>query len=325
MQIINKPNEMKKFNTIFRKLYTAVFLVVIGMIAFAQEEIEFIPADLDPHDEGYYVTGVWVDENDDGVDEYHNGCDDYWEDEDYIKDGFYDPHVNHEETGEQQDFKYFNCMIMPTCDYKGTAIDPPVETGFIQMSACLYSNTDSAIYSYIQSPQITNLVSIYLETSTNINTESRDIVYNIEYSKDNGTTWEPTFLQDKVKEQGGYRVTYDGSINLEIQQMIDDSKLGSIIIRIITNDRNAAITGEYVRLHSLKLVADKPSSIQSLTSNVTLSFLINDLNIISNDKPLKVYNLMGQIIGTGYFVTVPSSGIYLVKTTDNNVQKVLIK
>lgn len=312
-------------STILKKYYATGILAFIGMIAFAQEEIEFIPSELTPSDTGYYVQGVWVDEDENGIDEFHNKCDDYWEDEDYIKDGFYDPHVNHEETGEQQDFKYFNCMIMPTCDSKGTPIDPPVATGYIQMSACMYSNTDSAIYSYIQAPPVSNLVSIYLETSANISTNNKDIVYNLEYSKDNGSNWESTFFKDKIANQGGYRITYDGSVNPEIKKMIDDSKVSPIVIRIITNDRNAGIVGEYVKLHALKLTAERASSIQPLASEITPGFKINDLTVISNDKPLKVYNLSGQIVGSGKFVTVPSTGIYFVRTSENSVQKVFIK
>lgn len=306
---------------------SAVLLAIICLLSSAQEEIIFSPADLEPHEDGYYKAGVWVDENEDGILEFHNGCEDYYEDDVY-DDGFYDPHENHAETGEQQGFTYVNCMIMPTCEHKSTPIDPPVAVGYIQMAACLYSNTDSAILSYVQTPAITNLVSIYLETSADVSiNESRKIPYNIEYSKDYGTTWEPTSLSDNVLSQGGYRVTYDGSVYFEIQEMIDASKLSTIVLRIITNDRvvEGASQGQFVKLHYLKLTADIPTSVSSINSNQSLQYRIDNHTIITNEETIQVYNLTGQLIGSGIRVTVPYSGIYLIKSNDSRVQKIVVR
>ena len=302
----------------------ASLIITIGIIA--QEEIILNPAELVPHDNGYYVSGVWVDENEDGVDEFHNGCDDYYEDEpDGSPDWFYKPYLNHEETGEQQGFKYFNCMIMPTCDHKSEPIDPPVPTGYIQMHACMYSGTDSAIISYIQTPQVQNLTSIFLEISTDVSIgDHRTIVYNIEYSKDNGESWEAVYLQDNVLAQGGHRVTFDGSVNLEIQDMIDASKVGPIVLRIITNDRGSSPEGQFIKLHSLKITAEEVSSIDNPTVSM-LNIQTQNLSIISEKEKIEVYNIMGQFIGTGNLVEVPTQGIYLVRSENSPAQKILVK
>jgi hypothetical protein len=308
--------------TILKSLISGI-LGIAAISAFAQTEIIFNPAELTPHEDGYYKAGVYVDENQDGVDEFHNGCDDYYEDEDYIKDGFYDPSWMHQETGDQQSFKYFDCLIMPTCEYKGDGIDPPVATGYIQMHACMYSGTDTAKYSYVQSPPVSNLESIYMETSSNNSTDNRDVVYNLEYSKDLGATWENTYFQDKIITQGGLRVTYDGSVNLEIKEMIDASKVSPIVIRVITNDREATPTGQFIKLHSLKLTAVFASSIQSVNYS-ELVLRTEDLTIISEKQKIEVYNIMGQYIGTGNYVEVPLHGIYMVKPKNGPVQKILV-
>jgi hypothetical protein len=307
------------------KILIFTSLAIITIKLSGQEEIIFTPAELIPHDEGYYISGVEVDEDQDGNMEFHNGCEDYYEDD--LSDGIYDPHVNHEETGEQQDFKYFNCLIMPTCGHKGTSIDPPVAVGYIQISACQFSNTDSAIYSYIQSPAISNLVSIYMETSADVSiNDSRKVPYNIEYSKDFGVTWENDYLMDLVENQGGYRVTYDGSEYSVIQNMIDASKVSPIIIRIITNDRSVdrPYQGQFVKLHALTVTAEKASGLNNISQN-RLYIKIQKQAIISEKGNIEVFNLMGQFIGTGDLVRVPYQGIYLVKPESGPVQKVLVQ
>lgn len=302
-------------------------LLFTCMSIMAQEEIVFSPADLVPHNDGYYVSGVWVDENEDGIMEFHNGCEDYYEDE-VSDDGFYDPHENHAETGEQQGFKYVNCMIMPTCEHKNDPIDPPVALGYIQLHACLYSNTDSAVISYIQTPPVTNLVSLTLETSSDVSINpNRSIPYNIEYSKDYGTTWEYTYLADHVLTQGGSRVTYDGSVFFAMEEMINVSKETPIVLRIITNDRAVAGSeqGQFVKVHLLKLTADLFTSVNGMKTDQPAEYQVRDLAITAVRSTMEVYNLTGQLIGCGTMVTVPHSGIYVVRLTDMTIHKVYIR
>lgn len=307
------------------KLITSVTVLVTCFTLMAQEKITLTPSELIPHEEGYYSTGIQIDENQDGIMEYHNGCDDYYEDD--LSDGIYDPHVNHEETGEQQGFKYVNCMIMPDCEPKGSPIEPPVATGYIQMCACQFSNTDSAIYSYIQSPAISNLVSIYMETSADVSTnDSRKIPYNIEYSKDLGTTWEPAYLRDNVFAQGGYRITYDSSKSSAVKKMVEASKSGPIVLRIITNDRavDPPYQGQFVNLHALTITAERASSLNNISQN-ELKIKIQNQTIISENGTIKVYTIMGQFVGTGNQIQVGHQGIYLVKPEFGPVQKILVK
>jgi hypothetical protein len=291
----------------------------------AQDEIIFKPSELTPHEDGYYIAGFNRDKNGDGIPEFYNKCDDEYEDD--LSDGIYDPHVNHEETGEQQSFKYFNCLIMPTCVHKSDPITPPVDTGYIQMSACQFTGTDTAILSYIQSPPINNLVSIYLETSADvsINESDRKIPYKIEYSKDFGTTWEKEYIYDDVKDQGGYRVTYDSESSI-LQTMIDASKLSPIVLRIITNDRSQLkpYQGQFVKLHALKITGEIGKTNIRRNFSDDLNIQIRNLTIYS-DESVSVFNIMGQYIGTGMYIQVPASGIYLVRTENGPVQKILVK
>lgn len=315
---------MKSISTL--KILSLMLLFTCVSI-MAQEEIIFSPADLTPHQDGYYITGVYVDENEDGIMEFHNGCEDYYEDE-VSDDGFYDPHENHAETGEQQGFKYVNCMIMPTCEHKGNPIDPPVALGYIQLHACLWSNTDSAIISYIQTPTVSNLVSLTLETSADVSINpSRSIPYNIEYSKDNGTTWEYTYLSDHVLTKGGSRITYDGSVYFAMEEMINASNETPIVLRIITNDRAVAGSeqGQFVKVHLLKLTAELVTSVNRIKTDQPALYQVRDHTITAVRSTIQVYNLTGQLIGSGTMVTVPHSGIYVVKLTDMTVHKVFIR
>ena len=168
---------------------------------FAQTEIVFAPADLIPHQDGYYIAGVYLDLNEDGTPEFYNGCFDGYENP-------LSPQDNHHESGTQQNFTYITCMIMPTCTHKGTPIEPPVPAGYIQMAPSQYLGTDSASISAVITPPVMNLHSLFMETSSDVSiNDNRKIPYNIEYSKDNGLTWEWAYIQDYVAAQGGYRVT----------------------------------------------------------------------------------------------------------------------
>lgn len=293
----------------------------------AQEEIIFSPADLIPHEEGYYITGVWVDENEDGIPEFHNQCDDYYE---LVPQ---DPQLNHVETGTQQDFTYMKCMIMPDCGPKGTPIDPPVTTGYIQIAPCYYMGTDSASISCILTPGLRNLVSMTLETSSDVSiNDSRYIPYFLEYSIDNGVTWEPSFVQDQVATQGGYRITYDtdNTEHVSFRDMINASKETPIVIRLITNDVTIErpYKGQFVKVHYIKILAEKVTESsnagQTLHSGQRVFFRVYDHTIVSLKDPLKVYNTLGQLAGSGMRVTLPHSGIYVVRSEQGRTQKVYI-
>jgi hypothetical protein len=311
---------MKSKNYIFRSVVLGFSLISLPIFnLFSQTEIIFDPSALIPHEDGYYISGVEVDENEDGIMEFHKGCEDYYENP-------LSPQDNHHETGTQQDFSYVNCMIMPTCEPKGTPIEPPVANGYIQMAPGLYLGTDSASMSTITTPPLSNIISMTMETSSDVSiNDTRKIPYNIEYSKDFGTTWEETYIQDYVATQGGYRIIYNTEHSLEFDEMIQASNSSPILIRISTNDKSIErpLGGQYVKVHSIKILAEKASAIKTnFTDNNNL--YINDRTVFSNEKML-IFNTNGQLVGSGQTVNVPVQGIYMVLFDNGNTQKIIIK
>ncbi|MBN2274216.1 MAG: hypothetical protein JXR41_01605 [Bacteroidales bacterium] len=297
----------------------AIGMPVISL--FSQNEIFFNPAELIPHEDGYYIAGVNLDLDQDGNLEFYSGCFDAYE-------NFLSPQDNHHESGTQQNFTYINCMIMPTCTHKGTPIEPPVPDGYIQMAPSLYLGTDSASISAIISPAIMNLQSLFMETSADVSiNDQRMIPYNIEYSKDNGLTWEITYIQDYVEAQGGYRVTYDSQSHLEFEEMINASKTDPVVIRISTNDVNIErpLKGQYVKIHSMKLTADIASSITDVKVDDCLSDLMVKNRTLSARHPVKVYDIMGRYVNSGQTIEFPSEGIYIVFLTNGKSKKLLVK
>lgn len=303
------------------RLGTGLLLLITGSTGLlAQEEIIFSPADLIPHEEGYYITGVWVDDNNDGIDEFYNGCADFYE-------NTASPQENHVESGDQQGFTYEKCMIMPDCEPKGTPIDPPVHNGYIQIAPCIYSGTDSASLSYILTPPLRNLESLRLETSSDVSiNDNRKIPYFIEYSLDGGTSWESSFVQDYVSAQGGDRKTYDGSgFQYAFKDMIDASDEGPVTLRIITNDLAAErpIKGQYVKVHYISITARLNTGMEEALQTAEPCFTVHRRTIISRKGEMSVLTLQGRLVATGTSISLPSAGIYLVRThTDQSVHKI---
>ncbi len=294
-------------------------LPVISLLA--QGEIVFSPADLIPHQEGYYVAGVNLDLNGDEIMEFYNGCFDGYENPGRPQD-------NHHESGAQQNFRYMNCMIMPTCTHKNEPIEPPVHLGYIQLAPSSNLGTDSAVIGAILTPPVMNLQHLLLETSSDVSIQDwRPIIYNIEYSKDNELTWEASFIQDHLTAQGGYRVTYSGESHLEFEEMVNASKTGPITIRISTNDVKLDYPnkGWYVKVHYLSLMADLYTAIDESRYGVNNGNLrINERTVVS-DYPVRIFNSLGQTIGTGKMINVPSSGIYFVLLPSGVSQKIFIR
>ncbi|MBN1414480.1 MAG: hypothetical protein JW973_05220 [Bacteroidales bacterium] len=308
--------------TIPKFLASTLMVVSMGILTLsAQNEIIFSPAELIPHDDGYYIAGVYLDLNEDGTPEFYNGCFDGYE-------NYLSPQDNHHECGTQQNFTYISCMIMPTCTHKSTPIEPPVPDGYIQMAPSLYLGTDSASISAVLTPAIVNLQSLFMETSSDVSiNEQRKIPYNIEYSKDNGLTWENNYISDFVAAQGGYRVTYTSESHLEFEEMVNASKDNPIVLRISTNDvsLDRPIKGQYVKIHSIKIMADMVSSIDdSRIDNNKLNLKVNNRTLFA-DNSIKVYNSLGQFMGSGKQVSLPSGGIYIVLSSNGALQKIYIE
>ncbi|MBN2275970.1 MAG: hypothetical protein JXR41_01615 [Bacteroidales bacterium] len=306
---------MKK-QKFLKQTFTA-FLAAIGLVIFAQEDIILDPAALIPADTGYYIGGVYKDKDQDGTDEFYNGCVDEYGD------------ASHNESGVQQGFTYNLCMIMPTCWPKDAVDDHDLAEiehaeGYIELTKSKYPGTDSAQLGYIISPPLQNLVSLYLETSPDVSSnDSRHIYFWVEYSKDYGATWEMSYIQDETISKAGDSRTYDGSVYLEFEEMKTASTEGPIVIRIMSTPQESPPGPQRVKIHYLKIVADKASAIQPVTIDCPEIKILNN-TIYNEDNTIEVYNMLGQFIGRGRSVQVPD-GIYIVKTPEGSTQKVFVE
>lgn len=306
-------------------IYLKRVILLINILLFfileisAQDEIIFNPAQLFPHEDGYYISGIYLDIDNNGENEFYNKCVDAYENP-------LSPQDNHHETGSQQNFSYSNCMIMPTCEHKGTAIEPPVPMGYIQMAPSLYMSTDSASLSAVYTPSLINMQSLTIETSSDVSiNDTRKIPYNIDYSKDDGKTWESAYIQDYVAAQGGYRVTYTSESSLDFMEMAEASKKSPVILRISTNDISIERPnkGQYVKIHSIKIVADQASSVKKSDYDINSNLIVEN-NTIYSENFITVLNTLGQVVGSGKIVNVPVKGIYIVFFQNGFSQKIII-
>lgn len=303
--------------------------------------MEFNPYYLTPDADGYYKNGdtVYTSYNGD-YEVFAGGCTDGYEDT-YYDDSVYSPQKNHHESGTQQDFTYKNCMIMPTCyatDDDGTN----VPAGFIQLAQGIAKgNTEYAdSMSYIISPPLENLTELYLALSCDVTpNDKRTVDFIIEYSRDNGATWsgsndDDVYIKDQVTAKSGMTVNYEEDDEVfanEFNDMIAASNEGTILLRIKTLSFYAATTGQAVNIHYMKITADEGDT--TTTSAISTAgiieepfFSVEDKTILStNTENLYIYSTMGQLIGKGLEITVPESGIYIIKSNSNAVQKVFIK
>lgn len=168
-----------------------------------------------------------------------------------------------------------------------------------------------------------------METSSDVSVnDKRTIPYNIEYSKDNGKTWEASYILAHVAAQGGYKVTYtEDGLFPAFADFKTASNAGSIVIRISTNDHTVlgSENGQYVNIHRLVITADLVADYISKINNRNLSFTLHERTIVAHSAPIKVLNTLGQVIGSGYTVKVPCSGLYIVQSSNNQIHKIIIQ
>ena len=287
-----------------RKTILTALIAAFTLSLCAQDEIILNPAELIPSDTGYYIGGVWKDNNEDGVPEFYNGCIDEYGDS------------HHNESATQQGFTYEKCMIMPDCPSK----DEPtiVSVGYIEIGKTKYVGTDSARLCFIISPPLVNLTKIYLELSPDVSSnDQRHIWFYIDYSKDFGETWEATYIKDETISKKGDLHTYDGSIYFEFEEMQAASQAGPIVLRIMSGEQR-------VKVHLCKITADPYIVSAGSVSSRTLSFRVWNNTILAEEGKVLVFNTLGQLVGSGERVPV-NTGIYLVKTDDGTVHKVCIQ
>jgi hypothetical protein len=307
---------MKK--TPFIKLVIVAILATLGSSLSAQTDTTFIlnPADLTPSDTGYYLAGI--DKTENGSTVHYSECYDAYGDASFMENGL------------QQGFTYHKCMIMPSCTAKGTST---VDDGFIGIGKGKYFDTDSAVVCWIMSPSLSNLDSLYIQTSSDISINtSRHVPFYIQYSTDDGITWNTDYwIMDYVTVQGGYTVTYTSSGSLNFSQMVTDSKTQNIRLRIRTGDNTSTTLGsdkgQRVFVHKIKIYAktviNTTTGISTVTAATSLA-TITDRTITSKEGNIIVYTQLGQVVGTGTSVTVKNSGLYIIKNAAGSVQKVFI-
>ncbi len=297
---------MRKTTTL--KIYLTLLTLMIGVNLLAQDEFILDPSQLIPADTGYYIGGVWKDlsEPPDGIPEFYNQCFDAYGD------------ANHNESGTQQGFSYVKCMIMPDCSSKHpeTTI---VQVGYIEIGKTKYPGTDSARYCYIISPALMNLEEIYLEVSPDVEpNDQRHVWFYIDYSTDGGETWEETtYIQDETLSKDGDKHTYDGSIFYQFDEMKAASETGPILLRMMSGDQR-------VKVHYYKITATEPTISVAPVKERRVTFKVYENTVIAEQGKLMVYNLLGQVIGSGESVCVPD-GIYIIKTSDGLINKVYVK
>jgi Neuraminidase (sialidase) len=307
---------MKK-HRLFKKAFTFA-IWAFGICLYAQQVIILDPSTMVPADTGYYIGGVNKDKNGDGVDEFYNGCVDEYGDSD------------HRENGKQQGFTYNKSMIMPDCwpkdaidDHSKAKIDHA--EGYIQLTKSKYPGTDSASLGYIICPAVEELVNLSLEVSPDATrTNERPIDWWIEYSKDNGATWENTYLQDGLPvsdKKYGEEHFYDGSTFLEFEEMKTASKTSPIVLRIMSRPQTEAYTAQRLKVHYIEINA-KSVSVRNVIADTEKIRVSN--NVISvEDGSIEVFNLLGQFMGSGMSVSV-KSGVYIVRFESGKTQKILV-
>lgn len=298
-------------------LMTAVLMTALGSNLFAQKDSVYTlnPPDLIPSDSGYYISGA--DKVVSGVTVHYNGCYDAYGDGNFMENGL------------QQGYAYHKCMIMPTCIAKGT---PTVPAGFIGIGKGKYFGTDSMVMCIIMSPLISSLDSMFVQTSSDVSINGgRTVPYFVEYSMDNGTTWNQDYwIEDHVAIQGGYTVTYKGGKgDLNFDQMVADSKTKNIRLRIRSGDNSnsslGADKGQRVFVHNIKIYAHPSLStgIGAIAVSGKDVITITNNTISAKQGTIAVYNQLGQLIGSGKTVNVPS-GFYIVKSSLGVTQKIFI-
>jgi len=295
---------MKK--NLFYKLTIAAFTAVLSTCICAQDLV-FDPSLLEPDPDGYYLKGYTKD------DVFTDSCDQEFQ-------GFH-----HFEAGTQQGFDYENCMIMPTCPPKD---EPPVVSiGYIQMAKAWYLDTDTPRFGSITSPPISNLTKLYLEVSPDVTPRAdRHVITFIEYSLDDGETWEEINAQYIIQEQNkkGDTVTFLPAIDFAFEAIATASQSSPITLRV----RTGTYPGEEsqpqrVRVHKIEIWADSESGINRHILYDKPFDVINNL-IIAREGTVTVYNILGKLIDTGKTVHV-NEGIYIVKTADGNTHKVCVR
>lgn len=301
----------------------------------AQTTFEFIPSELTPAEDGYFLSGITYDFDDNGTDEHIQGCPEVggidWEDYERRDPANVIYELHSESDSLESGFEYYNCMVMPVCNGKYAVDSVDLSTGYVQVRPLIDTSDVALELSYIQSPPMKNLVSIYVETSpdVSINTK-RQIPYFIEISLDGGETYDSIInIVDHVGYQAGYSVTYDAETSVQLRDLQDISSGKNFVLRFTSNYDNIASpeTGQYVKFHKIIITADEADAETGVLANDELdqsSFIIKNGFISIPEGEVSVYRISGQFVGRGNQVAV-NKGLYIITTDSGLRKKIFIK
>jgi hypothetical protein len=319
-----------KTNLLLKILTLIALIITFRQTTWAQREITLDPSKLIPSDTGYYIKGIDLDKNKDGIMEHYDSCSQEFGDKEHF------------EKGIQQGFSYQKCMIMPTCPSKNMPTN--VSIGYIQLGRSSNVGTPTEVLSAVTSPPIKNFKSLYLEVSPdNSPLATRHIYFFIKYSSDNGLTWAPDSLLDETLDKAGDIHTYDSTsvaslpkdtseinrlkFKARIKEIITASKAGPIILRVYTDPQPTA-AAQRLRIHKLIITADtvgqQPNAIPIVKVDKPSFNVINNV-VYAKEGRVSVYNILGQCVGSGASVTISISGIYIIKTYKGKTYKVYVK
>ncbi len=311
----------------FTKMLAAGLILTFGAgNLLAQEEVTYTldPSDMDVHDEGYYKSGITKEV--DGQEKFFNGCDDEYGD------------ANHNETGEQQNFYYENVMIMPDCPGKGTPPEGVDNVGYVQITKHKDAYTDSASFGYIMTPGVTDIRSLEVHVGTDLSVGNhRRIFMAIQSSNDGGETWgidSETGWESVIEltEQGGNIILLepDGD-NVAFNNMVADSRSGTVHLRILpvptpglSTDTN---NGERLKIFRMELQASEGATTTSVAADFKEApfFTVQNKTFVSNQDKLSVYTITGAFVGSGKNVSIPSKGMYIVRSTKGKAVRIGIQ
>lgn len=187
------------------------------------------------------------------------------------------------------------------------------------------------------SPPFQNLSEIYVQYSVDVTpTNKRSITAWIQYSKDNGVTWEDDAILEwtaPVGDKNGEIETYNASRPDEqlfpFQLMASASQSAPIRLRIVAAWPHALTTppGEF-DVFRIQVFYWKITATAVGTNPVPIVyksfFIIRDNTITGVNGKITVYNVLGQKLETANSITL-SKGIYIVQSEEGLTQKICIK
>jgi hypothetical protein len=325
---------------LLKNIMSLTFMVLAYGYVHAQNDTTIIldPAQFIPADTGYYIAGVDKDIiGKDGIPEHYDGCFDAYGD------------IDHKESGEQNGWKYDRVIIFRGCSSDPSVVDDaikgtvptenwPAVGNIIQLGKHKYPLTDSATFSYLESPAFSSITSLNVKVGTDLSiNNNRSIFILIEASKDGGETWEyidnpdgTAFIQQQLTNQGGDDLTFTAGTNDGFDAIVALSQAGPIKIRLVAIPPPLSnASGERLKIWGVTIVGKTvPKVVAPLANNLELKApytFSNSIFTAIEGREISVYNLSGRLIGSGKSVAVHQKGLFIVRADNGYTKKVLLK